>query len=128
MINKELLERFLDKVDKKTDSECWNWKGCKDRFGYGMMSSKHNKSPFKAHRISYEIHKEVIPKGLWVLHKCDNPSCVNPNHLYLGTQFENMRDASNRGRLSQTSLLNLRPCRKGFHGAGPLSNKEILNA
>lgn len=53
---------------------------------------------FAAHRISWEIHRGNIPKGMYVLHKCDVPGCVNPDHLYLGTQSENMRDAYHRGR------------------------------
>lgn len=84
-------------------------------------------SCFKAHRVSYEMRHGPIPDGLNILHDCDNPNCVNPSHLKAGTQQENMRDASLRGRLNTKSLENLRPGKKGFSGAGPKSNKELKN-
>jgi hypothetical protein len=66
-----------------------------------------------------------MPKGA-AYHKCDNPSCVNPDHLFVGTQKDNMRDASRKNRLSAKSLLNLHPGAKGFYGAGPTSNQEAI--
>jgi hypothetical protein len=89
-LTKPLSERFW-KFVKKTDN-CWEWSGALTR-GYGSMGSNSY-----AHRISWEIHNGPIPKGLWVLHKCDNPSCSNPDHLFLGTQTDNMRDMLNKGR------------------------------
>lgn len=82
---------FWKKVNK-TES-CWLWTASKDRDGYGHFAR--NK---RAHRISYILIKGKIPKGLWVLHKCDNPPCVNPDHLYLGTIKENTKDKNERGR------------------------------
>lgn len=86
-------ERFWKYV-KKTPG-CWEWVGCKMK-GYGMMNV--NGIPKLASRLSWEIHYGPIPANKMVLHKCDNPSCSNPEHLYIGDQFDNMADMWNRGR------------------------------
>lgn len=96
------LERFWCKVDKKSDDECWNWIAGKSAYGYGQFSIK-NKI-YGAHRISYIIHNGEIPEddpyhGYCICHKCDNPSCVNPAHLFIGTTKENIQDMVNKGRL-----------------------------
>ncbi len=117
--------RFWVYVDKTDDNECWLWTGSKDALGYGRISRGADKSPQKAHRLSWEIHNGELSSDLVIRHKCDNPSCVNPFHLLPGTQKENMQDASDRNRLNPVSLLNLRPGTKGIHGAGPLSNREL---
>lgn len=103
--------------------ECWPWTGTTDQYGYGRVV--YMTHYFKAHRVSYEMKYGPIPVGMIVRHKCDNPNCVNPNHLEIGTQKDNMQDASKRGRLSPKSLENLRPGKKNFYGAGPKSNKEL---
>ena len=72
------------------------WIGCKIPDGYGMLQV--NGKATLAHRISYEIHKGEIPEGMCVLHSCDNPGCVNPEHLHLGTQKDNARERSERKR------------------------------
>lgn len=76
---------------------CWEWKASINWAGYGLLT--HEKKHIKAHRISWELHNGEIPKGLYVRHSCDNPKCVNPDHLSLGTQVENMRDAKERNRI-----------------------------
>jgi len=92
-----LEERFLKYVDK-TDY-CWIWLGSKDKSGYGhFFVDSFKRTPKGAHRVSYELNVGEIPHGLCVLHKCDNPSCVNPEHLWLGTKLDNAKDKINKGR------------------------------
>jgi len=93
----DIKERFLSKI-KKSDNGCWEWIGAsRGKCGYGSFSV--NSKVFSSHRISYELFVEEIPKGLLVCHKCDNKLCVNPDHLFLGTQSDNMKDAYKKGRL-----------------------------
>lgn len=96
-----LVTRFWQKVNKT--KTCWLWTGFKMAWGYGGIA-KDNSRPMKqlyAHRVSWEIHNGPIPAGLSVLHNCpggDNPACVNPAHLYLGTHKDNMADMVAKGR------------------------------
>lgn len=117
--------RFWRFVPSRQAVYCWPWQGSIDDKGYGKIATERGKSPVKAHRVSWEIHFGPIPRGLSVCHACDNPRCVNPGHLLLGTQRANALDAARKGRLSEQSLLNLRPAAPGYWGAGPISNKEL---
>lgn len=90
------LTRFYQGFSEGPPGECWNWTKSVDSSGYGQV--KHLGKILKAHRISYEVHVGKIPDGLCVLHKCDNPSCVNPNHLRVGTKLDNTRDMISKGR------------------------------
>lgn len=114
-----MRQRFWQKVEVRGEDECWLWTASTDGRGYGRLSSHRGGSPMKAHRISYAIHHGDIPDGMGIMHSCDNPTCVNPNHLSLGDQAENMRGCSERGRLNPKSLRNLQPGAPGYHGAGP---------
>jgi len=87
-------ERFNAKIDKT--GNCWIWTGHIDMWGYGK--SNYNGRAGSTHRISWMLNRGDIPIGMCVLHKCDNPSCVNPEHLFLGTHKDNAQDRSSKGR------------------------------
>jgi hypothetical protein len=92
-----LAERFWKKVEK-TDG-CWTWTGGKDVNGYGRMSQgRRGLRPVLVHRVSWELHHGPIEEGLGVLHRCDTPACVRPDHLFLGSQADNMKDCASKGR------------------------------
>ena len=95
--NEPLESRFhqLYKINQHTD--CWEWQGGKNNIGYGFI--RDGKRMRTAHRVSYEIHNnQQIPKYMCVCHSCDNPKCVNPDHLWLGTMKDNMDDKMRKGR------------------------------
>lgn len=97
---KSLSERFWNKVDRKELSDCWEWLGYKDRYGIIGINGKN----FKTHRVSWELHHGPVPEGMHVLHKCDNPGCVNPSHLFLGDHTDNMQDMVEKGRGGRAKL------------------------
>ena len=85
------------KIDGST--KCWNWLKSKNNRGYGFFY-KDGKRYF-AHRYYYEKYREKIPDKMCACHKCDNPSCVNPDHIFIGTHKDNMLDAKAKGRLGK---------------------------
>jgi hypothetical protein len=87
-------ERFEEKFEK--GNSCWNWTAYKDWKGYGRFELAGRVQ--YAHRVSYQLYVGEIPEGLYICHRCDNPSCVRPAHLFLGTNADNMRDRENKGR------------------------------
>ena len=87
---------FLEKVKKSKNGGCWEWQACKCSLGYGNFWN--GTKLVSAHRFSYEIYVGNIPEGLFVCHTCDNPGCVNPAHLFLGTQQDNVQDMYNKNR------------------------------
>lgn len=113
MATKSVGERFWAKVDKTSHpGGCWLWTAGKDSRGYGTFRVKSLPHPKKAaHRIAYSLVRGEIGSGLCVLHKCDNPACVNPDHLWLGTQKDNAidRESKGRGRWRVTSKAPLPP-------------------
>lgn len=95
------LQRFWNFVSKT--ETCWLWQGSKDPSGYGTFRLKAGKV-VKTHRYSFALHKGEIPTGLFVLHSCHTPSCVNPEHLRVGTHLENMQEAREAWRNRKLSL------------------------
>lgn len=107
-------DRFWPKVDKNGPipehcpelGSCWVWTACTVQ-GYGLIGAPppcRSGATIRTHRLSWIIHNGPITNGLWVLHKCDNPSCVRPSHLFLGTVGDNSRDAARKGRIYRPGL------------------------
>lgn len=100
-----LAERFWKRVDRvERPDACWLWKGTKTRLGYGQIGADAQPGIYRpavlyAHRVAWELANGPIPTGLFVCHRCDTPGCVRPDHLFLGTQTDNMRDAAKKGRI-----------------------------
>lgn len=99
--------RFITKV-KVADGKCWLWLPSEKTKSYGLFSV--NGGHVRAHRYCYEAHFGEIPEGLLVCHKCDNRQCVNPEHLFLGDNTDNMQDAKNKGRFEVAKRIKPRTC------------------
>ena len=96
----ESLELRIERQAKRRDNGCLEWGGHRNRWGYGKIGIGRN-TTFTVHRVVWELLHGKIPCGLFVLHKCDNPPCVDPNHLFLGTAKENTLDAVRKGRMAR---------------------------
>ena len=110
------LARFWSRLNILGDEECWEWQARKDKHGYGLTF--YNEENWFAHRIAWIVANGAIPDGQCVLHRCDNPSCVNPSHLFLGTRADNHADMVEKGRNKNPQ----KPVRG--HGA-KLSQEEV---
>ena len=120
-----LAERFWQKVAKTQDG-CWVWTAncIKDRHGrkrYGLLGAgRRGEGMLYAHRVAWELHHGLVPEGLLVLHRCDNPQCVRPDHLFLGTQYDNMQDMIHKGRRGVTGPS------PGAGAKSKLSRRQVL--
>mgnify|MGYP002282229336 FL=1 len=85
----------MSRVKEDPETGCLEWQGAQASFGHGHIII--NGKQVLVHRLSYELHKDEIAEGMQINHKCDNPPCVNPDHLYMGTQKENVNDAVESG-------------------------------
>lgn len=94
-----LADRFAEKVRVDLVSGCWIWSASTKRNGYGQIGIGGKRAGMReAHRVSWMLHRGEIPAGAFVLHRCDVKTCVNPDHLFLGTQLDNIRDMDAKGR------------------------------
>ncbi len=121
---KPIMDRFMEKVEFDTNGGCWLW-AAKTDYGYGRFSVGYKS--YRAHRFSYQTFVGEIPEGILVCHRCDIPPCCNPDHLFLGTDAENVadmiaKDRSPRGRrhpmatLSETDIADIRASKeRGAH-------------
>lgn len=107
---------FEDLYCPEPNTNCWIWTGCYARRGYGVIGF--GKKKFRAHRYSWELNRGPIPTGMHVLHKCDCPPCINPDHLFLGTQLDNNADMDAKGRrghkLTESDVLAIRTSYKSW--------------
>ena len=98
-----VVDRFWAEVDRSDADGCWLWQGYRSPRGYGVLAgydAAGNRKQLRAHRLSYEIANGPIPEPLIVMHSCDNPPCVNPAHLSLGTHLDNKQDSVRKGRIA----------------------------
>lgn len=112
-------EKFWVLVD--VSDGCWEWKGIRNRGGYGVVvryDENGKRKHLMAHRFAHMITKGPIPQGLLVLHRCDNPACVRPSHLFLGTHQDNTADMMAKGRINARS--------GEEHGRAKLTRKQIV--
>lgn len=115
--------RFWINVEK--GDGCWIWKGAKLGFGYGMM--RFNGRNTGAHRASWLLHFGEIPEAMFVCHRCDNPGCVRPDHLFLGTHQDNVADAVSKGRQARGVSFANRPVLRGEAcGASKLTEAQVI--
>ena len=125
-----IKDRLMSHVGVNNDTGCWEWTAHRNNYGYGMIGV--NGHTMTAHRVSFSIFKGPIPDGHVVMHACDNPKCINPEHLSTGTRSDNMKDCRDKSRLvvpsmSHDSHWNSRLTEEDVHAIrkSALSNREL---
>ncbi len=121
--NRISVDRFWEKVAKAGHEECWNWTAARDGNGYGRFHvGKSHNSAMLAHRVAYGIATGDSPEA--VCHRCDNPSCCNPSHLFGGTRADNNRDMTSKGRHAAHTGVRVMP-RGHAHQNSKLSPDDV---
>ncbi len=128
MIDDIAREKFWSKVDKGQPDECWLWTGGKNESGYGFLYSMRKR--VGAHRASFYMANGPFDLSMYICHKCDNPSCVNPSHLFLGTADDNNKDMWRKGRAIIPPHIGLNFTEDQIHEirADPRSHKALGRA
>lgn len=122
----KICERFISKTIENKITGCLEWQGWTDKKGYGDFWL--NGENYKAHRVSLMLQNIDVPDNLFVCHKCDNPRCVNPNHLFLGTQSDNEKDKVAKGRhKGQNQNIYKTHCLRGHELKGSNLYEQLVN-
>ena len=104
--------------------DCWLWQGARSKRGYGCMTDKPRNKIWRVHRLSWELANGPIPEDICVLHRCDVPNCVRPEHLFLGTQLENIKDRDKKGRQAKGERCSLSRPEIHYDGTGIPRSEE----
>lgn len=126
MTKEQKFERLIKSFEKHVIRQdgCWGWKGSTAKGGYGVMSCRKGIGPDRAHRASWIIHRGNIPEGMHVCHRCDNPTCTNPDHLWIGTHKQNNNDKIAKGRANYKNP----PVKKGSDNSSAKLNENQVKS